>query len=101
MSSNISRKTMRSAIPATTVEIRIVYILVMGLTGAGKSTFISVVTGNEDIPIGKDGELDGGAYNLPNIDLDMSVADLIQSPRKSKIMCWIIGKATSYTRFIS
>lgn len=36
------------------------YILVMGLTGAGKSTFISVVTGNEDIPIGVAGDLDGG-----------------------------------------
>jgi hypothetical protein len=42
------------------VEIRPVYILVMGLTGAGKSTFISVVTGREDIPIGTDAELDGG-----------------------------------------
>ena len=61
MSSNISKKTMRSAVPTTKVEIRIVYILVMGLTGAGKSTFVSVVTENEDIPIGKDGELDGGA----------------------------------------
>ena len=53
--------TMRSAVPTTKVEIRIVYVLVMGLTGAGKSTFVSVVTENEDIPIGKDGELDGGA----------------------------------------
>ena len=61
MSSNISKMTMRSAVPTTKVEIRIVYILVMGLTGAGKSTFVSVVTENEDIPIGKDGELDGGA----------------------------------------
>lgn len=51
---------MRSAVPTATVEIRIVYTLVMGLTGAGKSTFVSVVTGNEDIPISKDGELDGG-----------------------------------------
>ena len=57
MSSTISKMTMRSAVP----EIRVVYILVMGLTGAGKSTFVSVVTKNEDIPIGKDGELDGGA----------------------------------------
>ena len=60
MSSSISKKTMRSAVPAATVEIRIVYILVMGLTGAGKSTFISVVTGDDTIPIGKDGEMDGG-----------------------------------------
>lgn len=35
-------------------------ILVMGLTGAGKSTFISVITGNENIPIGVAGDLDGG-----------------------------------------
>ena len=92
---------MRSAIPAATVEIRIVYILVMGLTGAGKSTFVSVVTENEDIPIGKDGEMDGGVYSLPNLDLVMIIADRIQSPKKSKIMCLIIGKAVSYTRFIS
>lgn len=32
----------------------------MGLTGAGKSTFISVLTGNENIPIGIAGDLDGG-----------------------------------------
>ena len=92
---------MRSAIPAATVEIRIVYILVMGLTGAGKSTFVSVATENEDIPIGQDGELDGGVYIFSNLDLDRIVADLIQSPRTSKIMCWIIGKAIFYTRFIS
>ena len=92
---------MRSAIPTTTVEIRIVYILVMGLTGAGKSTFVSVATENEDIPIGEDGELDGGVYRFSNLDLNLIVANLIQSPRTSKIMCWIIGKATSYTRFIS
>ena len=101
MSSNISKKTMRSAIPAATVEIRIVYILVMGLTGAGKSTFVSVATENEDIPIGQDGELGGGMYIFANLHLDRIVANLIQSPRTSKIMCWIIGKATFYTRFIS
>lgn len=39
---------------------RTLYILVMGLTGAGKSTFISVITGNENIPIGVAGDLDGG-----------------------------------------
>ena len=100
MSSNISKKTMRSAVPAATVEIRIVYILVMGLTGAGKSTFVSVVTGNEDIPIGKDGELDGGAYRSSIFDRDMILADLAQSLRMFKIMCWIIGKAASFTRSI-
>ena len=41
-------------------RVRRLYILVMGLTGAGKSTFISVVTGNKDIPIGKAAEMDGG-----------------------------------------
>ena len=92
---------MRSAIPATTVEIRIVYILVMGLTGAGKSTFVSVATENEDIPIGEDGELDGGVYRFSNLNLNLTIANLIQSLRTSKIMCWIIGKATSCTRFIS
>ena len=100
MSSNISKKTMRSAVPTATVEIRIVYILVMGLTGAGKSTFVSVVTGNEDIPIGKDGELDGGAYKLPIFDLVMILTDVIQSLRTSKIMCWIIGKAIFFMRSI-
>jgi ABC-type proline/glycine betaine transport system ATPase subunit len=51
---------MRSAVPAATIEIRIIYILVMGLTGAGKSTFISVVTENDQIPIGRPGVLSGG-----------------------------------------
>lgn len=51
----------------------------MGLTGAGKSTFISVITGNKNIPIGAAGELDGGMirdthilFNLllvPKIDI--------------------------------
>lgn len=100
MSSNISKKTMRSAVPTATVEIRIVYILVMGLTGAGKSTFVSVVTGDEDIPIGKDGELDGGAHRSSNINRHVIFADVIQSLRTFKIMCWIIDKATSFTRSI-
>lgn len=39
---------------------RKLYILVMGLTGAGKSTFISVLTENTNIPIGKPEELSGG-----------------------------------------
>ncbi|MCJ1344274.1 hypothetical protein MMC31_002477 [Peltigera leucophlebia] len=38
---------------------RTLYILVMGLIGAGKSTFISVITGNENIPIGVAEDLDG------------------------------------------
>ncbi len=100
MSSNVSKTTRRSAVPAATVEIRIVYILVMGLTGAGKSTFVSVVTGNEDILIGKDGQLDEGAYRSSSFDCDMNVADLIQSLRTFKMMCWIIDKATFFTRSI-
>lgn len=45
---------------ASRLEPQKLYILVMGLTGAGKNTFISVVTGNEEIPIGAAAELDGG-----------------------------------------
>ena len=36
------------------------YILVMGLTGAGKSTFISTVTENQNIRIGTASDLLGG-----------------------------------------
>ena len=36
------------------------YVLVMGLLGAGKSTFISVITGNDKIPIGAATDIDGG-----------------------------------------
>ncbi|ETN38049.1 uncharacterized protein HMPREF1541_07672 [Cyphellophora europaea CBS 101466] len=50
------RKTLRPSNEAENVKE--VYILVMGLTGAGKSTFISIVTGDDSIPIGKDDELD-------------------------------------------
>ena len=64
MSSRISHKTMRSAVPTAKIEIRIVYILVMGLTGAGKSTFISVVTEDDSIPIGQAGEMDGGTSTI-------------------------------------
>lgn len=39
---------------------QVLYILVMGLTGAGKSTFISIVTENADIPIGEASQMDGG-----------------------------------------
>ena len=37
-----------------------VYILVMGLLGAGKSTFISTITGNKDIRVGSASDMDGG-----------------------------------------
>lgn len=46
------------------------YILVMGLTGAGKSTFISVVTGNKDIPIGAASDLIGGTL-FPSAELSI------------------------------
>ena len=54
------RKTLRPSNEAENVKE--VYILVMGLTGAGKSTFISIVTGDDSIPIGKDDELDCGGF---------------------------------------
>ncbi|KAL2056754.1 hypothetical protein ABVK25_003149 [Lepraria finkii] len=50
---------MGSAVPAATVEIRVVYTPVMGLTGAGKSTFVSVVTENDGIPMAQDEDMDG------------------------------------------
>lgn len=62
MSNELVQKTMPSAAPAK--KPRSVYILVMGLTGAGKSTFISVITGNKDIPVGKAAEMDGGMKSL-------------------------------------
>ena len=46
---------MRAARPKKTL-----YILVMGLSGAGKSTFISIVTENDTIPIGAASNLMGG-----------------------------------------
>lgn len=39
-----------------------VHLLVMGLTGAGKSTFISRATGDKTIPI--DDDLDGGTSDI-------------------------------------
>lgn len=50
----------RSKMRAPALKKKILYILVMGLTGAGKSTFISVVTENEKIPIGVPSDLEGG-----------------------------------------
>ncbi|KAL8727074.1 MAG: hypothetical protein Q9181_005833 [Wetmoreana brouardii] len=57
MAISMSQKSLR---PPQTVQNQVqqIYILVMGLTGAGKSTFISVVTGDDTIPIGEPGELD-------------------------------------------
>ena len=42
------------------------YILVMGLTGAGKSTFIYDLTGNSKIPIGKASDLHRGTLRIRN-----------------------------------
>ena len=61
MSGNTVSTKLRSARP----KKQTLYILVIGLTGAGKSTFISVATGNEDIPIGPASELDGGTHSIP------------------------------------
>ena len=63
----LKQKTMRSDVPSDTVEVRPVYILVMGLTGAGKSTFISVITGNDKIPVGDAGTMEGGML-APHLD---------------------------------
>ena len=49
-----------------------IYILVMGLTGAGKSTFISVITENSDIPIGSVSDMDGGTQLFSNFFLHQS-----------------------------
>lgn len=54
------RKTVRSGSNVVPIERHEVYILVMGLTGAGKSTFISIVTEDDSIPVGEDDDMDGG-----------------------------------------
>ena len=46
---------MSSQLSEETLRVQKVYILVMGLTGAGKSTFVSVGTERSDIGIGEDG----------------------------------------------
>ncbi|KAL9603995.1 MAG: hypothetical protein Q9219_000757 [cf. Caloplaca sp. 3 TL-2023] len=43
------------------------YILVMGLTGAGKSTFIKDLTGNPNIPIGAASDLQRGKLKMGKI----------------------------------
>ena len=45
----------------TRLRKKTVYILVMGLLGAGKSTFISIITGNKDIQVGSASDMEGGA----------------------------------------
>ena len=51
----------------------VLYILVMGLTGAGKSTFISVITGIEDISVGVASQLDGGNATIINLLLALKL----------------------------
>ena len=63
----MSERTLRPPAAAQT-EVRGIYILVMGLTGAGKSTFISVVTGNTKIPIGEPEDMDGGKHSDRKLD---------------------------------
>lgn len=61
------RKLHKSPVPgsvAAAVERQEIYILVMGLTGAGKSTFISIATEDPSVPIGDDDDMDGGAFTL-------------------------------------
>ena len=59
MSDPLSLRTLRSS-QQTVKKPKKMYILVMGITGAGKSTFISTVTENADIPIGTAADLEGG-----------------------------------------
>jgi predicted GTPase len=55
--SHTLQKTMRRSGAYSKLEI---YILVMGLTGSGKSTFISIATEDDTIPIGEQDDMDGG-----------------------------------------
>ncbi|KAL8697170.1 MAG: hypothetical protein Q9201_007267 [Fulgogasparrea decipioides] len=71
----ISQRSLRP-LPKAQTQVRQIYILVMGLTGAGKSTFISVVTEDDAIPIGEPGELDS---------VTDSVADYIVNIRQPGI----------------
>ena len=64
MSGTLLPKTMRLNDPVDNLEIRSVYILITGLTGAGKSTFISVVTGDDTLAVGDAGTMDGRLYSL-------------------------------------
>jgi predicted GTPase len=48
----MSQSVMSSTASADSAQFRVVHILVMGLTGAGKSTFISKATGDDSIRVG-------------------------------------------------
>jgi len=65
MSSSLKGTISSSAL--TPVKMKEIYILVMGLTGAGKSTFISIVTGDNSIPIGNPDDMDGSRSFQLNI----------------------------------
>lgn len=58
------RKSVRLGSNVGPTERHEIYILVMGLTGAGKSTFISTVTEDDSIPVGEDDDMDGGLLKL-------------------------------------
>ena len=55
------------------------YILIMGLTGAGKSTFVYTLTENKDIPIGDAGQMHGGKLPLTECTAQPSLTDLSDS----------------------
>lgn len=65
------QKSLRSSDPPAGVEAKVVYVVVMGLTGAGKSTFISVATDRDDIPIDEDGDLDPVTQDVQDYVLQM------------------------------
>ncbi|KAI4085991.1 MAG: hypothetical protein LQ344_007940 [Seirophora lacunosa] len=72
----MSRRTLRPPAAAQT-EVREIYILVMGLTGAGKSTFISVVTENPEIPIGEPDDMDGVTENVKDYIVNIRQGGII------------------------
>ena len=55
------KKTLRDT---SMIENVPVYLLVMRLTGAGKSTFIKTVTGDDTIKVGEDDDMFGGKSSL-------------------------------------
>ena len=58
----LSQRTLRAPVSAlTSDEVHIIHILVMGLTGAGKSTFIKILTGDNSIKTGNG--LRGGKFS--------------------------------------
>ncbi|MCJ1263811.1 hypothetical protein MMC22_003681 [Lobaria immixta] len=64
------RTTIQSTMRAAHLKRKILYILVMGLSGVGKSTFISIVTENDTIPIGAASNLMGETQEVQDYILD-------------------------------